>query len=67
MLFRSEDYFAQSDQQMFAQHDVPSLFFFNGVHGALHAPWDDIRVVNVESTTRIIRYLTELTRELANP
>ncbi|HEY6854331.1 MAG TPA: M28 family peptidase [Gemmatimonadales bacterium] len=66
-LWPREDYFAQSDQQMFAQHDVPSLFFFNGVHGALHAPWDDIRVVNVESTTRIIRYLTELTRELANP
>jgi len=66
-LWPREDYFAQSDQQMFAVHDVPSLFFFNGVHGALHAPWDDIRVVNVESTTRITRYLAELTRELANP
>jgi hypothetical protein len=62
-----EDYFAQSDQEMFTQRNVPSLFFFNGVHGALHAPWDDIRVVNVESTTRITRYLAELTRELANP
>lgn len=66
-LWPREDYFAQSDQQIFAQHGVPSLFFFNGVHGALHAPWDDIRVVNVESTTRITRYLAELTRELANP
>ncbi len=66
-LWPREDYFEQSDQQMFAQHDVPSLFFFNGLHAALHQPWDDIRVVNAESAARITRYLAELTRELANP
>ena len=62
-----QGYFEQSDQLLFVQHGVPSLFFFNGVHGALHAPWDDIRVVNAESAARITRYLSELVRELANP
>ncbi|HXI32561.1 MAG TPA: M28 family peptidase [Gemmatimonadales bacterium] len=62
-----KDYFEQSDQLMFVRHGVPALFFFNGLHGALHAPWDDIRVVNAESAARITRYVGELVRELANP
>ncbi len=66
-LWPREGYFEQSDQRLFVQRGVPSLFFFNGVHGALHAPWDDIRVVNAESAARITRYLGELVRELANP
>jgi hypothetical protein len=63
----AQRFFEQSDQLLFVRHGVPSLFFFNGLHGALHAPWDDIRVVNAESAARITRYLAELTRELANP
>ena len=60
-------YFEQSDQLLFERRGVPSLFFFNGLHGALHAPWDDMRVVHPESAARITRYLAEFVGELANP
>ena len=57
----------RSDHGNLARHGVPVLFLTNGPSAALHRPFDELRLIDTESTARVARLLALLVRELATP
>lgn len=59
-------YYYRSDHYNFAEHGIPSIFFFNGVHQDYHRPTDTVDKICWNVYTRRTRYLFTLLWTLAN-
>jgi len=65
-LWPEQRFFFRSDQFHFMRKEIPSLFFFTGVHECYHRPCDDVDFVDHDKAARIARLLTHVALELAN-
>lgn len=65
-LWPDERFFYRSDHFNFARLEIPSVFFFSGVHEDYHRPSDHLELVDVEKTTRVTRLLFHTVREIAD-
>lgn len=55
-----------SDQGPFIRKEIPSLFFFSGLHDEYHTPDDDVNKINFEKVERISKLAFLSTWILAN-
>jgi hypothetical protein len=55
-----------SDHASFYDAQIPSLFFFTGVHSDYHRPGDDVEKVNVAGAAQIASLVAEITLDLLN-
>lgn len=55
-----------SDHASFYDADVPSLFFFTGVHSDYHRPGDDIEKINAAGGVKIATLVARITLDLIN-
>lgn len=55
-----------SDHASFYEAEVPSLFFFTGVHGDYHRPGDDVEKINASGAARIATLVAGITLDLIN-
>ena len=65
-IWPEERFFFRSDHFHFARKEVPSLFFFSGVHEDYHEPSDEVEKLDVDKAARITRMIFHLVREVAN-
>lgn len=65
-LWPEQRFFFRSDQFHFMRKEIPSLFFFTGIHECYHRPCDQVDFVNHDKAARIARLLTFTVVELAN-
>lgn len=65
-LWPEQRFFYRSDQYHFMRVEVPSLFFFTGVHECYHRPCDVPGFVDPDKAARIARLLTLSVLEIAN-
>jgi hypothetical protein len=65
-LWPEQRFFFRSDQFHFMRKEIPSLFFFTGVHECYHRPCDTVERLNVDKAARIARLLAHATLEIAN-
>jgi hypothetical protein len=50
-----ERFFFRSDHFNFARKEIPSLFFFTGVHADYHRPSDELHLIDTEKAARVAR------------
>ena len=55
-----------SDHASFYEGDVPSLFFFTGVHPDYHRPGDDVEKINAAGGAKIATMVAQVTLDLIN-
>lgn len=55
-----------SDHMSFYQANVPSLFFFTGVHPDYHQPGDDVDKVNFDGGAAVARLVYDVALDLVN-
>ncbi|HYH80346.1 MAG TPA: M20/M25/M40 family metallo-hydrolase, partial [Longimicrobium sp.] len=65
-LWPQERFFFRSDHYHFARKEVPSIFFFSGVHADYHRPSDEVDKVDFDKLTRIARMAFFTAWEVAN-
>ncbi len=65
-LWPEQRFFYRSDQYHFMRMEVPSLFFFTGVHECYHRPCDTVDFIDPDKAARIARLLTLSVLEIAN-
>ncbi len=65
-LWPEQRFFFRSDQFHFMRKEIPSLFFFTGLHECYHRPCDEVEGVHHDKAARIARLLTFTVLELAN-
>ena len=58
--------FSRSDHYNFYKNDIPSLFFFTGIHPDYHTPRDEIDKVNFEGLKLISNLVDKVVEEAAN-
>jgi len=58
--------FGPSDHAAFYAKDVPVLFISTGAHSDYHTPDDKLSAVNLEGTSEVIAFASELAAALAN-
>ena len=58
-LFRMSDHFA------FVQEEIPSIFFFSGLHENLHRPSDHVEAVDCDKAARVARLMFHFGLDLA--
>ncbi|MDQ4131410.1 MAG: M20/M25/M40 family metallo-hydrolase, partial [Actinomycetota bacterium] len=56
-LWPQERFFFRSDHFNFAAKEIPSLFFFAGVHEDYHRPSDEVETVDVDKAARVVRLI----------
>jgi Zn-dependent M28 family amino/carboxypeptidase len=61
-----ERFFFRSDHFHFARKEVPSIFFFNGVHDDYHRPSDHVEKVDTDKAARVARLVLYITNDVAN-
>ncbi len=61
-----ERFFFRSDHFNFARKEIPSIFFFSGVHPDYHRPSDEVDKIDADKATRISRMVLYLVNEIAN-
>jgi Zn-dependent M28 family amino/carboxypeptidase len=59
-------FYYRSDHYNFAKHNIPIIFYFNGVHKDYHKPTDTPDKINIELLTRRARLIFYTAWELAN-
>jgi Zn-dependent M28 family amino/carboxypeptidase len=59
-------FYFRSDHYNFAKHNIPIIFYFNGVHKDYHKPTDTPDKINIELLTRRARLIFYTAWELAN-
>jgi hypothetical protein len=59
-------YYYRSDHYNFAERDIPSIFFFNGVHDDYHRTTDTVDKINFSKMESVARLIFHTTWELAN-
>jgi hypothetical protein len=65
-LWPEQRFFFRSDQFHFMRKEIPSLFFFTGVHECYHRPCDSIERLDIDKASRVARLLAHATLEIAN-
>ncbi|HYW13075.1 MAG TPA: M20/M25/M40 family metallo-hydrolase, partial [Longimicrobium sp.] len=65
-IWPEQRFFFRSDHFNFARKEVPSIFFFSGVHPDYHRPSDSVEKIDTDKATRISRMVFYLTYEIAN-
>ncbi len=65
-LWPEQRFFYRSDQYNFMRMEIPSLFFFTGVHECYHRPCDTADFIDPDKAARIARLLTLSVLEIAN-
>jgi hypothetical protein len=65
-LWPEQRLFYRSDQFHFMRKEIPSLFFFTGLHECYHRPCDTIDFVDPDKIARITRLITHVVVEIAN-
>jgi len=59
-------FYYRSDHYNFAKHNIPVIFYFNGVHQEYHQPGDEIDKINFPMMTRRAKLVYFTAWELAN-
>lgn len=59
-------YYFRSDHWNYAKHDIPIIFYFDGVHADYHQPSDTIEKIDFEKMTRVARLVFETGWRIAN-
>jgi Zn-dependent M28 family amino/carboxypeptidase len=59
-------FYYRSDHYNFAKHNIPVIFYFNGVHEDYHKPTDDIEKINFEKMSKVGQLIFGTAWELAN-
>jgi Zn-dependent M28 family amino/carboxypeptidase len=54
-LWPEQRFFFRSDHFSFARREIPSIFFFTGVHEDYHRPTDTVEKIDVDKAARITR------------
>ncbi|CAN5749172.1 hypothetical protein BH23GEM9_BH23GEM9_11610 [soil metagenome] len=54
-LWPDQRFFFRSDHYNFARREIPSIFFFTGVHEDYHRPTDTVDKIDLDKITRIAR------------
>jgi Zn-dependent M28 family amino/carboxypeptidase len=65
-IWPEEQFFFRSDHFNFARKEIPSLFFFSGVHEDYHRPSDHLEKLDLDKAARISRMIFYLVQEIAN-
>ena len=61
-----EGIFSRSDHYNFYKKDIPTLFFFTGVHDDYHKPSDDAHKINYNGMKSISNMVEGIVEEFAN-
>lgn len=59
-------YYYRSDHYNFAKHNIPVIFYFNGVHADYHKPTDTVDKINFEKMEKITQLVFFTAWDLAN-
>lgn len=59
-------YYYRSDHYNFAKHNIPCIFYFNGVHADYHESSDTVEKIHFEKMEKITRLIFFTAWELAN-
>lgn len=65
-LWPEERFFFRSDHYNFARKEIPSIFFFSGVHADYHRPSDEVEKIDTDKAARISRIVFYLVHDIAN-
>jgi hypothetical protein len=65
-IWPQENFFFRSDHYNFARKEVPSIFFFSGVHADYHQPSDEVEKIDTDKAARISRMVLYLVNDIAN-
>ena len=58
--------YGASDHTSFTAKQVPTLFFFSGLHSDYHKPSDTWDKINASDAVRVLREVSEIARDLAD-
>ncbi|HVI44537.1 MAG TPA: M28 family peptidase [Chitinophaga sp.] len=61
-----QGFYYRSDHYMFAQHNIPIIFYFNGTHADYHKPTDTVEKINFPLLARRARLVFFTAWEIAN-
>ncbi|MCX2485349.1 M28 family peptidase [Pedobacter sp. MR2016-24] len=61
-----EQYYYRSDHYNFAKHNIPVIFYFNGIHADYHQPGDEISKINFDMLAKRAQLVYFTAWELAN-
>lgn len=61
-----EQYYYRSDHYNFAKHNIPVIFYFNGVHADYHQPGDEVSKINFDMLSKRAQLVYFTAWELAN-
>jgi hypothetical protein len=59
-----DNYYARSDHYNFAQHDIPVVFFFSGLHEDYHRPTDELPKIRMDKLERMVLYVAVGVRDV---
>jgi hypothetical protein len=59
--------YGSSDHTSFKSKQVPTLFFFSGLHADYHRPTDTWEKIGAAATVRLLRLIADLTMVVATP
>lgn len=65
-IWPEENFFFRSDHFNFARKEVPSIFFFSGVHEDYHQPSDEVHTLNTDKAARVARMVLHTVVDIAN-
>jgi hypothetical protein len=65
-LWPEQRFFFRSDHFNFARREIPSIFFFTGVHEDYHRPTDTVEKIDLDKITRITRLVFHYGLAIAN-
>ncbi|PSL49023.1 peptidase M28-like protein [Chitinophaga niastensis] len=61
-----EGFYYRSDHYMFAQHNIPIIFYFNGTHADYHQPTDTVEKINYDLLAKRARLVFYTAWDIAN-
>jgi hypothetical protein len=59
-------FYYRSDHYNFAKNEIPSIFYFSGVHDDYHQPTDDVAKINFQKVEKVARLVFHTAWILAN-
>lgn len=65
-IWPEENFFFRSDHFNFARKEVPSIFFFSGVHEDYHQPSDEVHTLDTAKAARVARMVLHTLLDIAN-
>ncbi|MBK6940462.1 MAG: M20/M25/M40 family metallo-hydrolase [Planctomycetes bacterium] len=59
-------YLSASDTLAFVEAEVPTIFFFSGMHDEYHTPADQVELIDADKTARVARLACDMLLGVAN-